>query len=128
MNLKNEMTPGQLKLSRKMAGHWIDFAYGKCSWERYAIGRKCITYGPDGEWALKSEEDDEPVRRYERMREMIVIGVYDSFVYAMDDVVTKRFLMDSDVGVESGVYYKRHSLRGYVLNMFTTYGCSLSRL
>ena len=32
--------------------------------------------------------------------------------------------------VESGqrVYYKRHSLRGYVLNMFTTYGCSLSRL
>ena len=30
--------------------------------------------------------------------------------------------------VESGVYYKRHSLRGYVLNMFTTYECSLSRL
>ena len=30
--------------------------------------------------------------------------------------------------VESGVYYKRHSLRGYVLNMFTTYGCSTSRL
>ena len=98
MNLKNETTPKQLKLSRKMAGDWIDFAYGKCPWERYAIGRKCMIYGPDDEWALKSEEDDEPVRRYERMREIIVMGVYDSFVYAMDDVVTKRFLIGSDVG------------------------------
>ena len=30
--------------------------------------------------------------------------------------------------VELGVYYKRHSIRGYVLYMFTTYGCAMSRL
>ena len=36
-------------------------------------------------------------------------------------------ILNAMADVESGVYYKRHTLRGYVLNMFTTYGCAMSR-
>ena len=41
----------------------------------------------------------------------------------------RAFLALGMGSVESGqrVYYKRYSLRGYVLYMFTTYGCAMSR-
>ena len=52
-------------------------------------------------------------------------------MFILGEVKSRRtrrtFITHCIPSVESGVYYKRHSLRGYVLNMFTTYGCAMSR-
>lgn len=90
MNLFEEMTPQQIELARKVAGDYIDFAWGKDPFERFNVAKRWMVYGPDDGWGMKSEEEDEPVRNYERIKEVIGSGVLDSWVTACAHVALHR--------------------------------------
>lgn len=86
------MTEGQRELSRKMAADFVNFAYGKDPWERFGEG-KWMVYGPDDKWAVKLESDDEAVRRYARMKEILDTGLFPKWAAAVDYVVNKRWIL-----------------------------------
>ncbi|KAK0647497.1 Para-nitrobenzyl esterase [Lasiodiplodia hormozganensis] len=95
-NLEEEMTEGQRELSRKMAADFVRFAYGEDPWERFGEG-KWMVYGPDDKRAVKSESDDEPVRRYARMKEILDAGLFPKWAAAVDYVVNKRWILGAVV-------------------------------
>lgn len=93
-NLRTSMTEQQKALSDQLAGHWIDFAYGKDPWERFGSAHRWMVYGPNGEAHLKTEAEDEGIRRYKRIDTILGLGkgVYQAFADAMDYVAWQRFL------------------------------------
>ncbi|KAK6379867.1 hypothetical protein LTS17_005941 [Exophiala oligosperma] len=90
-NLFDRMDDRQKALSDTLAGHFIDFSYGKDPWERFNVGHKWMVYGPDGHAHLKTEAEDEPVRRYSRTDKILQMGVYTAFADALDYVSWQRF-------------------------------------
>lgn len=96
-NLEEEMTEGQRALSRKMAADFVRFAYGEDPWERFGEGKKWMVYGPNDKWAVKSESDDEDVRRYARMKKILDAGLFPKWAAAVDYVVNKRWILGAVV-------------------------------
>ncbi|KAB2568565.1 Para-nitrobenzyl esterase [Lasiodiplodia theobromae] len=97
-NLEEEMSEGQRELSRKMAADFVRFAYGEDPWERFnGEGKKWMVYGPDDGWAVKSESDDEDVRRYARMKEILDTGLFPKWAAALDYIVNKRWILGAVV-------------------------------
>lgn len=95
MNLEEGMSEGQRRLSRKMAGDFVDFAYGKDPWRRFD-GGNWMVYGPDDGWAVKTENEDEGTRQYERMRRILDMGVFPKWMEALDYIVNKRWILGAD--------------------------------
>lgn len=89
-NLYEEMSPQQIELSRAMVGAWIDFAYGKDPWETFDVGHRWMVFGPADKWGLKSEAEDEPVRKYSRMQKVVDRGILPALLAAVDNIVVKR--------------------------------------
>ncbi|KAH7014278.1 Alpha/Beta hydrolase protein [Microdochium trichocladiopsis] len=80
LNALDIMTPEQAALAHRIADDWLDFAYGeKDPWDKYSQGgeRKWMIYEPDDSWRVKSEQEDEAVRGYERMRWMLDESLYE---------------------------------------------------
>lgn len=96
-NLEEELSEGQRALSRKMAADFVRFAYGEDPWERFGEGEKWMVYGPDDGWAVKSESDDEDVRRYARMKAILDTGLFPKWAAALDYVVNKRWILGAVV-------------------------------
>lgn len=94
LNLEEEMSPGELKVAHRFASNFINFAYGKDPWERYSKNHKWMVFGPENGWALKSEEDDEHRRHYQRMKMILDMGIFKALVAALDAFSTKRWLLD----------------------------------
>ncbi|KAH7043917.1 Alpha/Beta hydrolase protein [Macrophomina phaseolina] len=92
MNLEEQMSEGQRKLARKMAGDFIDFAYGKEPWERFG-GGNWMVYGPDDRWSVKTEKEDEAERQYGRMRKILDMSVFPQWAEALDYIVNKRWIL-----------------------------------
>lgn len=93
LNFDEHFTAEQRGLARLMAGHWIDFAYGLDPWPRFSANSQWMRYGPDDGCTILTEAQDEPVRRYDRTRDIMAMGSYDRFVEAVDDIAVKRFRM-----------------------------------
>jgi hypothetical protein len=76
-----------------LAGHWIDFAYGKDPWPLYGESSYWMRYGPDDGFNVVSEAEDESVRKYAILQKIIGMGILDSLFEAADDIAVKRFRM-----------------------------------
>lgn len=81
------MGPAQVKLAHKVAGDYIDFAYGRDPFERFGEGHRRMDYGRDDEWRVKSEEEDESKRGYSRWRELQKAGLMHRWAVACGEVV-----------------------------------------
>nr|CEG05071.1 unnamed protein product [Fusarium clavum] len=90
LNFDEKLTPGQHKLARTYANSFIDFAYGKDPWPRFSDGAKWMLFGPEEESKVVTEEEDEALRRYTRMKKIVDMGVADDFVAAVDHFATHR--------------------------------------
>ncbi|RFN49077.1 hypothetical protein FIE12Z_6718 [Fusarium flagelliforme] len=84
LNFDENLTPVQQKLARTYAGSFIDFAYGKDPWSRFSDGAKWMLFGPEENSKVVTEEEDEAVRRYTRMKKIVDMGVADDFIAAID--------------------------------------------
>ena len=92
-NLRETMSPGQIKLSNQMMHDWIDFAYGKDPWERFGVAQKWMVYGPDNKSRELSEDEDEDVRKYSRIDRILDMGCYEALVDVVDNICVKRDAM-----------------------------------
>ncbi|KAF4442960.1 hypothetical protein F53441_11604 [Fusarium austroafricanum] len=90
LNFDEKLTPGQQKLARTMTSSFIDYAYGKDPWPRISDGARWMRFGPDETSKVVTEEEDEDVRRYIRMRKIVDMGVFDDFLRAIDHIAGKR--------------------------------------
>ncbi|KAI5294113.1 hypothetical protein KEM52_004686 [Ascosphaera acerosa] len=102
LNLQNKMTQPQITLAKKMATSFIDFAYGRDPWEPFSVGHKWMVFGDvsgvSDVAVAKSEEEDEPIRRYTRMQKHLdLLGVegYGKLAFGLDDFGQKRHLLDT---------------------------------
>ncbi|KAH7022029.1 Alpha/Beta hydrolase protein [Ilyonectria destructans] len=93
LNFDENLTSEQQDLARSMANHFIDFAYGKAPWPCISEGASWMRYGPDDGFKVVSEAEDEQVRKYSRMQKIILMGVYQEFTLAVDDIAGKRHRM-----------------------------------
>lgn len=90
LTLTHEMPPEQLSLAYRIAGHWIDFACGKDTCERFGEKKRWMVYGPIGQAALKTETKDEEVRGYERMKAIESMGLSYQFLEAFEESSMKK--------------------------------------
>lgn len=88
----HDMPEHQLRITYKLAGDFIDFAYGREPWERFGEKQRWMVYG-DGEGiaAMKTEEEDEKVRGYSRMKQIEDWGMSDVVLAATEDVAMKTY-------------------------------------
>ncbi|EEA25194.1 hypothetical protein TMatcc_006584 [Talaromyces marneffei ATCC 18224] len=93
LNSMERHTPEGKELAYAMAGHFIDFAYGKDPWTKYADGYSWMRYGPDNKCTVVTESEDEPVRHFSRMQKIIDKGIFQRALEAVDDISTKRYRM-----------------------------------
>ncbi|GJN66096.1 hypothetical protein PLICBS_000112 [Purpureocillium lilacinum] len=103
LNMKEQMTDGQRRIASKVAGDFLDFAYGREPWEQYNKRSRWMRYGPDDTCAMISEEEAEPVRKYSRMNAIVNAGIFENWVAAMDDLAnrTTHMLVIHDSMLES---------------------------
>jgi hypothetical protein len=87
------MSLGQIELSDQMMHNWIDFAYGEDPWDRFSDSQKWMVYGPDNTSMVLSEEEDEDVRKYSRIDEILDMGCYEALVEVVDTICVKRDAM-----------------------------------
>lgn len=102
INLMDKMSEPQIRLAKKIATAFIDFAYGRDPWEPFPIGHKWMIFGDkSGESDLavvKGEEEDEELRKYTRMKkhvELLGDELYGQMVFGIDDFGQKRHLLDT---------------------------------
>ncbi|KAH7401387.1 Alpha/Beta hydrolase protein [Pyrenochaeta sp. MPI-SDFR-AT-0127] len=92
MNMEEDMTQDQIQLSRAMAADFLSFAYGEAPWEIASNG-KWMVYGPNSARRVKTEDEDEGVRKYGRMKRIQDMKVFPQWVEALDYIVNKRWLL-----------------------------------
>ncbi|KAG8170050.1 hypothetical protein KVR01_000795 [Diaporthe batatas] len=88
--LEERMTDEEMKLSRKLGADFIQFAHGNDPWRRFEQGNWMV-YGPDNNWAVKSEEEDKAVRNYVRMLGILQDGLFPKWAEALDYVIDRRW-------------------------------------
>ncbi|RAL07399.1 alpha/beta-hydrolase, partial [Aspergillus homomorphus CBS 101889] len=93
-NLDNELNDGEKAMARNFATAWITFAYGEAPWS-----------APKGHWKvwgqncvqrIKSEDEDEDVRDYARMKRILAMGdgkTWVKWLDGVDSLVNKRMNM-----------------------------------
>ncbi|KAL3457552.1 Alpha/Beta hydrolase protein [Aspergillus heterothallicus] len=90
-NLESEMNAAEKGMAGDFAAAWIRFVNGDVPWE--AEQGKWKVWGPDSAQAVKTEEDDEDVRGYSRMRRLLAMGggeTWKRWLLGVDALVNKR--------------------------------------
>ncbi|PYH46924.1 alpha/beta-hydrolase [Aspergillus saccharolyticus JOP 1030-1] len=93
-NLDNELNEGEKAMARDFATAWITFAHGEAPWS--APEGHWKVWGPDCGQAIKSEEEDQEVRDYARMKRMLALGdgvTWKRWLDGIDSLVNKRMNM-----------------------------------
>lgn len=85
-----KMSARQMEMAHKMCTAWIQFAYGEDPWSPFSEGGKWMIFGPDEEMSLKTEEEDEHVRRYGRFKQIIDSGLWPAYFEAVDMLINHR--------------------------------------
>lgn len=100
-NLDNEFNDAEREMAREFASAWIRFVYGEEPWEvpsqvSQEDPGKWMVWGPDCVWGVKTEEQDEEVRRYTRIKKMLALGngeTWKLLLNGVDALVNKRMRM-----------------------------------
>ncbi|KAL4941540.1 Alpha/Beta hydrolase protein [Aspergillus oleicola] len=77
---------------------FVDFAYGLEPWEDYSVAKRWRIWGPDDKVRLVTEGEDEPERRYGRMRGLLSKEWYPKFFRFVEDVAIKRYRIFDGTG------------------------------
>lgn len=93
LNFNENFTAAQQKLAYAMADHFLEFAHGRDPWPRLRDGNRWMVYGPDSILKVVTEEEDEPVRKYQRAGEIINRKIWQKLVTAIDEIACKRWRM-----------------------------------
>ncbi|RHZ65808.1 uncharacterized protein CDV56_102899 [Aspergillus thermomutatus] len=99
-NLKNKMSPEERAMARDFAAAWIKFTCGEAPWTASKGDWK--VWGQDSAQAIRSEEEDENVRLYARMRRLLAMGdgkTWKRWLNGVDALVNKRMNMGKGVQV-----------------------------
>ncbi|KAJ5090614.1 hypothetical protein N7532_009298 [Penicillium argentinense] len=92
-NLDNEMNDDEQNMARHFASAWVRFANGLVPWES-SEDRRWMVWGPLGVFELKSEQEDEADRNYERMDMVLRLGdgtVWKKWLSGVDSLVNRRW-------------------------------------
>jgi carboxylesterase type B len=93
-NLDNEMSEKEVAMARKFAAAWIRFANGLAPWHVHGE-RKWMVWGQDSKMELMTEDEDEQVRNYTRMKMMLELEdgggkIWERWLAGVDALVNKR--------------------------------------
>jgi carboxylesterase type B len=91
-NLDNELNEKERGMAREFASAWIRFVHGDPPWD----GDGWMVWGPDARHRVKSEEEDEPVRAYSRIKRILGLGegeVWTRWLSGVDALVNKRWMV-----------------------------------
>ena len=77
MNLNHSLSEKDRELATEMAGRWITFANGEDPWTPYGKERNALCITDDGEFIVRSEEEDRKrtERRWSKWDVVLDIGV-----------------------------------------------------
>jgi carboxylesterase type B len=90
-NLGDQMNNSERILANQFALAWVDFVRGEAPWEDPSP--KWKVWGPHGKIALMEERDDEPVRCYARMSQLLKIDngkTWKKWLLGVDALVNQR--------------------------------------
>ncbi|KAL6230956.1 hypothetical protein BDW75DRAFT_234005 [Aspergillus navahoensis] len=93
-NLANKMSDEENSMAEAFAAAWIRFCNGHAPWR--ASKGEWKVWGPDSVQAIKSEEEDEAVRSYTRMKRILAMGggkTWKRWLAGVDALVNKRMNM-----------------------------------
>ncbi|KAJ6104532.1 hypothetical protein N7523_010852 [Penicillium sp. IBT 18751x] len=93
-NLDNELSEKEMGMAREFASAWIRFANGLAPWEING-DRRWMVWGPDSKTKVITEEEDQEVRDYTRMRMMLGLEdkngkVWERWLAGVDALVNRR--------------------------------------
>lgn len=95
---RDDMDAEEQRMSTDFASAWIKFAHGEQPWKTSASDsrdRQWKVWGPSGRQAVLTEAEDEEVRKYSRIEEMLDIGepgvTWLQWLAAIDAIVNKRW-------------------------------------
>lgn len=94
-NLDNELNEDERYMAREFASAWIRFIHGDLPWEREGEGDGWMVWGPESQYRVKSEEEDESVRGYSRMKRILSLGdgeTWKKWLAGVDALVNKRWM------------------------------------
>lgn len=94
-NLDNELNEKEKSMAREFAGAWIRFTNGLAPWE-VDSERKHMVWGQDSRMAVKSEDEDEDLRDYTRIKMMLRLEdeggkVWEGWLAGVDALVNRRW-------------------------------------
>lgn len=92
-NLDNHFSPEERAMSDEFASSWIRFAYGKDPWQRDTTVNLWKIWGPECKQVIETEEEDEPVRNYQRFKRMLELcpgARWHKYFMALDYLIMKR--------------------------------------
>lgn len=90
-NLSDKMDICELELAKHFALAWIDFVRGEAPWEEPSP--KWKVWGPHGKAGVMVERDDESVRRYRRMSQLLEMDngqTWKKWLLGVDALVNQR--------------------------------------
>lgn len=91
-NLYNKFNEQERRMAFDFASAWVRFVHGQEPWESgYGIWK---IWGPDSKEVVKTEAQDEPIRRYSRLKRILALestdGLREKFLMGMDYLLMKR--------------------------------------
>ena len=93
MNRNEDLTPDLVALARKFSGSFIDVAYGKEPWARFAPDKSWMVFGPNDSCVVKSEAEQARHRPlFTRAEELARLGLMDAFIAAVQDLTFEKSL------------------------------------
>ncbi|KAJ5152078.1 hypothetical protein N7492_010373 [Penicillium capsulatum] len=90
-NLDNELDEQERVMARDFASAWIKFTYGQEPWKTGTGLWK--VWGPDCQQRVQTEEEDESVRNYTRLKKVFALGaggMWKKYLTAIDSLLMKR--------------------------------------
>jgi carboxylesterase type B len=100
-NLENEMNDGEREMAREFASAWIRFVNGQEPWT--APSGQWMVWGPDSRGKVMTEDEDESVRSYGRIRNLVAMGggkTWKRWLMGVDALVNKRKNMGKEQPVD----------------------------
>lgn len=94
-NLDNELNEDERYMARDFASAWIRFVHGDSPWERQGEGDGWMVWGPESQYRVKCEEEDESVRGYSRMKRILSLDegeTWKKWLAGVDALVNKRWM------------------------------------
>lgn len=92
-NLDNKMNDAEREMGREFRSAWIRFTNGLVPWQAHDV-QKWMVWGPESKFKLKSEDEDEDIRGYDRMRKILSLGdgtIWKKWIAGVDALVNQRW-------------------------------------